>query len=185
MAKIVVFSGSARKGSFNTQLADFATKIAVSAGADVEHIHLADFDLPIFNEDIETDPGTPSGATAFKAKLIAADGFIIATPEYNGFFPPLLKNAIDWATRKADGEPVLASFQDKNVLLLSASVGEGAGRRAIKRLRQQLENIRVKVAEETFSLGNASDALSGDSDFSSSPAHAELADCVKAWVAKL
>jgi chromate reductase len=185
MSKILVFSGSARKGSFNTQLAGYAAKIAAASGAEVEHIHLADFNLPIFNEDIESDPGTPAGATALKAKLIAADGFIIATPEYNGFFPPLLKNAIDWATRKADNEAVLAAFDGKAALLLSASIGEGAGKRAIKHLHQQLENIRVKVAEDTFSLGKAGEALAADNDFAHSRAHAELDDCVRGWLHRL
>ncbi|MDV7391525.1 NAD(P)H-dependent oxidoreductase, partial [Arthrospira platensis SPKY1] len=69
MPKIVVFSGSARKGSFNSQIAAMAADIAANAGATVESIHLQDFDLPLFNEDIEADPGTPAGAKAFKKHL--------------------------------------------------------------------------------------------------------------------
>ena len=185
MPKIVVFSGSARKGSFNSQIAAMAADIAANAGATVESIRLQDFDLPLFNEDIETDPGTPAGAKAFKKHLINADAFIISTPEYNGFFPPLLKNAIDWATRKADDEPVLAAFADKKALLLSASIGEGAGKRAIGHLRQQLENIRVKVADETFSLGKAGDALGDKDAFKSSPSYFALDRCVRNFVADL
>lgn len=185
MPKIVIFSGSARKGSFNSQITAMAAQIAKGAGADIDLIHLADFDLPIFNEDIETHPGTPRGATAFKKYLIEADAFIIATPEYNGFFPPLLKNAIDWATRKAEDEAVLAAFADKHALLLSASIGEGAGKRALGHLRQQLQNIRVKIADESYSLGKAGDALADKNAFKSSPSYFALERCVRAFVSSL
>ena len=99
MPKILAFSGSARKSSFNQKLVAIAAEGASAAGADITLINLADYPMPMFDEDLEASEGMPAAARAFKQLLIDHDGLLIASPEYNSAFSPLLKNAIDWATR--------------------------------------------------------------------------------------
>ena len=99
MTKILAFAGSARKDSLNKKLLKIAAAGAQTAGADVTLVDLADFELPLFNQDLESEQGMPEKAGEFKRLMIAHDGFLIASPEYNSAFSPLLKNTIDWASR--------------------------------------------------------------------------------------
>ena len=92
--KIIALAGSLRKDSFNQKLINEAARFALESGAEVEVIKLSDLDLPLFDEDIEAQ-GTPAGAQLLKDKLRAADGILLASPEYNGSITAPLKNAID------------------------------------------------------------------------------------------
>ena len=99
MAKILAFASSARADSLNKKLVAIAAQGAREAGADVTVVDLADYPMPLFDEDLEAQQGMPDTARAFKHLLMEHDGFLIASPEYNSAFSPLLKNAIDWASR--------------------------------------------------------------------------------------
>jgi NAD(P)H-dependent FMN reductase len=81
--------------------------------------------LPLFNQDILERDGFPAGVAELKDALRAADGLLIATPEYNWGIPGFLKNAIDWASRPASDIPHV--FGDLPVALIGA--GGGAGTR--------------------------------------------------------
>ena len=108
--KILAFAGSARTGSYNQKLLTAAAEYARSAGATVTVVSLRDFALPLFDQDLEAAQGMPAGAKQFKGLLREHDGFLIASPEYNSSFTPLLKNAIDWASRaETKEEPPLAA----------------------------------------------------------------------------
>jgi len=156
--RLVAFAGSHRQGSLNALLAQAATKIALDLGAEVEFIDLGALPMPLFDEDLEKE-GTPENATAFKAKLKAADGFLISSPEYNSSYPALIKNVIDWASRPADGEPMLAAFSGKACGLLAASPGALGGIRMLPQLRNLLMNIGVHVVPTQFGLGKAHEAF--------------------------
>ena len=120
MARIIAFSGSARKGSFNQKLVALAAAGASAAGADVTTITLADYPIPLFDQDLEADEGMPQAAHNFKQLLVGCDGFLIASPEYNSSFSPLLKNAIDWASRsESSDEPPLAAFSGKTAAIMA------------------------------------------------------------------
>ncbi len=99
MIKVLAFAGSSRQESFNKKLVRIAAAGAEGAGARVTVIDLADYPMSLFNQDLEAGEGMPEAARAFKQLLIEHDGFLIASPEYNGAFSPLLKNALDWASR--------------------------------------------------------------------------------------
>jgi len=159
--KLVAFAGSTRSGSFNRKLIEAAVAIARDQGAEIELLDLADFDMPIFNEDLEKQ-GTPDAALRFKAKLKEANGFLISTPEYNSGYPALLKNAIDWASRPAEGEPMLAAFAGKACGLLAASPGGLGGIRVLPELRSLLMNIQVHVVPAQFGLAKAGEAFGDD-----------------------
>lgn len=156
--RLVAFAGSHRKGSLNVQLIHAAAEMARALGAEVEVLDLGAMKMPIFDEDLEAE-GTPANATLFKEKLKAADGFLIATPEYNSTYPALLKNVVDWASRPAEGEGTLAAFKGKACGLLAASPGTFGGMRALPQLRNLLANIGVHVVPTNLGLCAADQAF--------------------------
>ncbi|MCA8989692.1 MAG: NAD(P)H-dependent oxidoreductase, partial [Planctomycetaceae bacterium] len=107
--RILAFAGSTRKGSYNSSLVKIAAVGAEQAGADVTVIDLADYPLPLFNEDLEK-AGTPENVIKLKRLFLEHDGLLISSPEYNSSITPLLKNTIDWVSRAAEGEQPLAAF---------------------------------------------------------------------------
>ncbi|APE05940.1 MULTISPECIES: NADPH-dependent FMN reductase [Alteromonas] len=145
MTKILAFAGSTRDGSFNNAIVKVAAQGAKEAGAEVTLISLADYEMPIFNEDEEAEFGIPENALAFKALLMEHDGFLIASPEYNSSYPALLKNAIDWASRMSEGEKPLQAFKGKVAGIMAASAGGLGGLRVLVVLRMLLENIGMVV----------------------------------------
>ncbi len=159
---ILAFSGSTRKGSVNTKLLHVVAGAARDAGAEVTIADLADYDMPIFNEDLEAAHGLPESVKAFKDLLKAHDGLLIASPEYNSSFSPLLKNAIDWASRPREGETPLECFRGKVAGLLAASPGYFGGYRGLQQVRYLLGNIGVVVLPDMFSLPGAFDAFNED-----------------------
>lgn len=161
MAKILAFAGSTRQGSFNQAIVDVAAQGAIEAGAEVTVINLADYAMPIFNEDEEAKSGIPERARAFKALMIEHDGFLIASPEYNSSYPALLKNAIDWASRMSEGEKPLAAYRGKVAGIMAASAGGLGGMRVLVVLRMLLENLGVIVAPNQKAIAKV-DGLMGD-----------------------
>lgn len=102
--KILALAGSARIESFNKKLVKIAAAGAADAGAEVTLIDLLDYPMPLFNEDLEAKDGLPESVLQFKALLKSHQGLLLACPEYNGSITPLLKNAIDWASRPEPGK---------------------------------------------------------------------------------
>ncbi len=163
MAKsILAFSGSTRSGSVNTRLLHVVAGAARDAGAEVTIADLSDYEMPIFNEDLEADRGLPESVKAFKDLMKAHDGLLIASPEYNSSFSPLLKNTIDWASRPREGETPLECFRGKVAGLVAASPGYFGGYRGLQQVRYLLGNIGVVVLPDMFSLPNAFDAFNND-----------------------
>lgn len=158
--KIVAFSGSSRKGSFNRSLIAIAAAAAREAGAEVKLVDLWDLSLPIFDQDTEAKGGLPDGAKRFKELLRASDGFLIASPEYNSSVAPLLKNALDWASRaETDDEPPLCAYRGKVGALFAASPGALGGLRGLVTLRSILGNIGVVVLPDQVCIPVAHEAF--------------------------
>ncbi|WP_305906827.1 NAD(P)H-dependent oxidoreductase [Methylomarinum sp. Ch1-1] len=163
MTKILAFAGSSRKQSFNKKLVAIAAQGAAKAGAKVTLIDLADYPAPIFNQDLENEQGIPDKAREFKRLLIEHDGFLIASPEYNSAFSPLLKNMIDWASRKeSDDEPPLLAFKGKMAAIMATSPGGLGGLRGLMFLRLLLSNIGVTVLAEQMAIPSAVTAFAAD-----------------------
>ena len=152
--KLLAFAGSLRRDSLNKKLARVAGEAARAAGASVTFLDLAELPMPLFDEDLER-AGTPDNVRRWKELLRAHDGFLLASPEHNSSYPAVLKNAIDWATRPAPGEPALAAFAGKTAALLAASPGALGGIRMLPQLRNLLMNIRVAVIPDQYGLGQA------------------------------
>ena len=124
MPRILAFAGSLRRDSFNKKLVPIAAKGAREAGAEVTLIALKDFPLPLFDQDLEAEQGMPQNGKKLKQLFIDHDGLLIAAPEYNSSITAVLKNAIDWVSRPAPGEPSLVAFRGK-VAGLRGLVHEG------------------------------------------------------------
>lgn len=150
--KIIALAGSLRKDSFNQKLINEAARFALQTGAEVEVIKLADLNLPLFSEDIEGQ-GTPADAQHLKDKLRAADGILLASPEYNGSITAALKNAIDWASRTEQG--ALPAFRNKVVALFATSPGGLGGLRGLNHVRDILSGIGSLVLADQLAVPSA------------------------------
>ena len=118
MTSLIGISGSLRQGSFNTALLR-AARDFMPDGATLEIRSIAE--IPLYNGDLEQRDGLPAAVTALKEAIAAADGLLIATPEYNNSIPGVLKNTIDWLSRPASDIPRV--FGAKPVALMGASPG--------------------------------------------------------------
>ncbi len=158
--KFLFLSGSTRKESFNTTLARYCAEVAKTHDVDVEFVDLADFPMPIFNQDLESESGAPETAKALKEKFVSANGFLIASPEYNSTITPVLKNTIDWLSRKYDdSEPRLVCFSGKAAAIVSTASGVLGGLRGLDPLRLLLSHIGVNVVGKQLAVGFAQEAF--------------------------
>jgi chromate reductase, NAD(P)H dehydrogenase (quinone) len=151
--RLLVFSASLRNDSLNTRLAGLAKLLIEKNAGIVDFASMSEFDCPSFNQDQEAK-GMPEGAIEFQKRLLANNAFIIASPEYNGSMPGLLKNTIDWVSRFRP-QP----FKDKHALLMSASPSMAGGNRALWSLRIPLEHLGSSVYPNMFSLAMAHQAF--------------------------
>jgi chromate reductase, NAD(P)H dehydrogenase (quinone) len=163
--KLLVFAGSTRQLSFNRRLATVAANMARASGAEVTHIELADFDVPMYNADLEAQ-GTPPDVMRLKALLHHHPAWIVCTPEYNASYPALLKNTLDWVSSpvkgNADWTDGFKSTRGKVVGVLSASPGALGGLRSQSHLAPLLVNLECWLAPKNFALGRAGDAFAPD-----------------------
>jgi chromate reductase, NAD(P)H dehydrogenase (quinone) len=141
--QVLGFSGSLRKGSYNTALLRLAAEVLPA------NMTLETFDLtpiPMFNEDVRL-AGVPEPVKLFKERIAAADALLIATPEYNYSIPGVLKNAIDWASRPPETSPL-----DGKPLAIMGGGGAAGTARAQCHLRQvaAIVNIQTLNRPEVF-----------------------------------
>lgn len=163
MKKILAFSGSLRGDSFNQKLVKIAVEGAREAGAQVTMISLKDFPMPLYDQDLEDASGKPENARELKKLFLEHDALLIASPEYNSMISAALKNALDWVSRadSPDEKPLFA-IAGKTAAILSASPGGYGGARSLGFLRPFLENVKVTVIEDQFSLPSAHEAFGDD-----------------------
>ena len=130
--KVLGISGSLRKGSYNSAALRACGEL-LPPGMTLNITSIAD--LPMYNQDV-FDAGIPESVKRFEAALRAADGVLIASPEYNFSVPAVLKNAIDWVS-KLPKQP----WQDKPIAIFSASGGPLGGARVQYDLRRILGQL--------------------------------------------
>lgn len=155
--RLLAVAASLRGPSLNRRLLEEAARIARAGGAEVDVAHFSEFEVPSFNQDVMNERGLPPGAEAFRQRLAAVDGFLLASPEYNYSIPGVLKNLIDWVSRYRPGP-----FRGKSALLLSTSTGAVGGSRGLWQLRIPLEGLGVFVYPSMFSLPSGGQAFSQD-----------------------
>jgi NAD(P)H-dependent FMN reductase len=152
--KLLVFGGSMREGSMNDRLASLAAEVVEEKGASAERGTMSDFHCPPYDTDDELATGIPAAAQALRDKLMAADGFIIASPEYNASMSGVLKNTIDWVSRFRP-QP----FNGKQGFLIAASPSMTGGKIGLWALRQPLEHLGARVYPDMFALAQAHQAF--------------------------
>ncbi len=118
MTSVIGLSGSLRGGSYNTALLRSAT-LLMPEGSDLEVATIRG--IPLYDGDMEAKDGIPAPVTALKNQIAAADGLLLATPEYNNSLPGVFKNAIDWLSRPA--ADIGRIFGGKPVAVIGASPG--------------------------------------------------------------
>ncbi len=147
--KIVALSGSLRKDSYNTMLLRSCAELA-PANMEIELVGIGD--LPLYNSDLEA--AYPAAAQALKDAVNAADGLIIATPEYNRSISGVLKNAIDWLSRPYGQN----SFARKPVLVAGVSIGKIGTAVAQSHLKQIMTYLDANlIGQPELYLGPAAE----------------------------
>jgi NAD(P)H-dependent FMN reductase len=156
-SKILVFAGSTRGGALSGKVAAAAAKELALLDADVTKISLADYDLPLYNGDLEKEKGIPENAKKLARQIAAHQGVFIATPEYNNTVPPLLKNTIDWISRIRPSE---IGYRNRVYGIGSSSDGPIGGARALIDLRKVvLAALGGILIPEKVEVGRAQDAF--------------------------
>lgn len=118
MTKLLGISGSLRAKSFNTALLRAVQASAVE-GVQLEAATL--HGVPLYDGDEEQKHGTPEAVRVLKERILASDGLLLVTPEYNNGVPGVFKNAVDWLSRPTPGFADV--FKDRPVAVIGASPG--------------------------------------------------------------
>ena len=160
--KVLVFAGSTRIASFNRKLAREVAALTRARGAEVTHLELGDYDVPMYNADLEAR-GTPADVMKLKQLFWEHPAWLVCTPEYNASYPALVKNTLDWLSSPVKTDPVwnddFRFSRGKVVGVLSASPGALGGLRSQSHLIPLLLNLQCWVAPQTYALSRAGDAF--------------------------
>jgi chromate reductase len=177
MVRILGISGSLRGGSHNTELLR-AAALTLPPGVELE-IYESLRDLPPYDADLDVEPGDPA-VTRFRDAIVAADGVLIATPEYNGSIPGVLKNALDWASRPFPDN----SLRGKPVAVIGASTGLFGAVWAQAETRKVLGVIGADVIDIELPIGQADSAFGKDGQPIEPEQRAALASLVQVLSAR-
>ncbi|MCU0240200.1 MAG: NAD(P)H-dependent oxidoreductase [Pyrinomonadaceae bacterium] len=157
--KILAFAGALRKDSTNKKAVKVAVEGAKKAGAEVTFIDLKDFSVPLYDGDLEAESGLPENVVKLQELMLAHDGFLIASPEYNSGISGVLKNYIDWTSRPNGEHKAGACYGGKVVVIMSASPGGLGGLRGLFDLRKVLSTMGVIVLPQEFAVSKSHEAF--------------------------
>jgi chromate reductase len=147
--KIAIIVGSLREGSLNRKV---ARSICALRGDQLECSMLEIGDLPLYNQDLDTDP--PEQWTRFRKQVGAADGVLFCSPEYNRGIPGVLKNAIDVGSRPYGQN----AFDKKPAAIVTASPGSIGGFGSNHQIRQACVFLNMPVMQQPEAyLGHVTD----------------------------
>jgi chromate reductase len=155
--RVLAISGSLRDGSFNTSLVRAAAELAPD-GVEVE-IYEGLEHVPPYHQDLDQE-GTelPPAVRELRERIAIADALFIASPEYNGSIPGVLKNAIDWASARHRG----SSFRNKTVAIAGATTGAYGAIWAQQDLRRVLGIAGARVIDGEVPVAYAQNAFDED-----------------------
>ncbi|MEV5471055.1 NAD(P)H-dependent oxidoreductase [Streptomyces sp. NPDC052207] len=175
--RVLVFGGALRADSANARLAALVAWLISDTGAAVDLASMRDFDMPLYDGDMEAAEGLPPGALALRDRLDRSDAFVIASPEYNASVPGVLKNAIDWVSRVRP-QP----FKTKHAMLVSASPSLVGGNRGLWALRVPLEHLGTRVYPDMFSVADSYQAFAEDGALADSGLQQRLTETVAGFL---
>jgi chromate reductase len=175
--RILGISGSLRRGSHNTDLLR-AAALSLPPGVELE-LYAGLGELPHYNADLDTEPELEPVAR-LRGSIADADGVLIATPEFNGSIPGLLKNALDWASRPFPGN----ALRGKPVAVVGASTGLFGAVWAQAETRKVLEIIGADVLDGELPVGQAHAAFGDDGRLTERDLHDALEHLVGVLAAR-
>ncbi|KFC68691.1 NADPH-dependent FMN reductase [Devosia sp. LC5] len=153
MPTALTLSGSIRTGSYNRLLQAHIGRKLEAAGVTVTALDLADFDMPIFNEDLEPD-NVPEAAVRLAELWRSHDIIFIASPEYNGGASPLMVNTLAWVSRQRP-----SPFQHAIFGIGGVSSGKYGTIWGLSHLRESLTKVGALVVPTLLGIGPASEAF--------------------------
>ncbi len=175
--KILCFAGSLRSGSYNKKYVRVAAGILKGMeGVEVRTLDLADYPMPVFNQDIQ-DKGFPEAVVKLAGEVKAADALVISTPEYNGSISCVLKTTVDWLSR----DP-LNPWPGKHVCLLGASPGALGAVRGLWHSRQPFEVLGCHVYPEMSGLPRAHEAFDAEGNLKEKTSQERLSKLLTGFV---
>ena len=177
MLRLFAFAASLRQASWNRKLLGAAVEVARAGGAEVDLAEFREFDMPLYDADLQASQGIPPGAQLLSRRIRAADGILLASPEYNFSLPGTLKNAIDWVSRE---KPM--PLRGKSAMLLSTSPGLVGGNRGLWALRIPLESLGVHVHPDMFSLAQGDKAFDATGQLVDPAVRERLAKMVQGYL---
>jgi chromate reductase len=179
---VLGLAGSLRQGSYNRRLLEAARHLAPAA------MRIEPFTLeaiPLYNADLDVDDRRPDEVTRLKRAIAAADGLLIATPEYNHSVPGVLQNAIDWASRPGLKSPLAG----KPAGIIGASTGAIASARAQQQLKLVLmSTLALVMPHNGIAVGQAAEKFDAAGVLTHEPTRQFVAAYLKeleAWVQRL
>ncbi|WP_338608377.1 NADPH-dependent FMN reductase [Pelagibacterium nitratireducens] len=173
MASALTLCGSIRAGSVNKTLQDAVDAKLSEAGVAVNSITLKDFEMPVFNQDLEPD-NVPEAAGQLADLFRSHDIVFIATPEYNGGLPPLVVNTIAWLSRQKP-----SPFRHAVFGIGGVSSGRHGTIWAQSHLRDSLSKIGALVVPTLLGVGPASSAFAEDGSVAESGVSTKIDQLVK------
>ncbi len=174
---VVGMAGSLRSGSLNRMLINEVARVAsggmrVSVFEDLRGVPLFDWD-----EELRHPLG-PGAVADLRQRVRAADGLIIATPEYNQSIPGVMKNAVDWLSRPDDA----SALDGKPVAILGTTDGPWGTRYAQKELRHTLTSTgAIVMPQPMFFLARGQEAFGPAGRLTDPEAERRLAQFVAAF----
>jgi NAD(P)H-dependent FMN reductase len=147
--RIVTIPGSLRAGSYNRKLLKLAEQF-LEPEVELDRIDLKDFPLPPYDGDVQAQQGIPADAEALKDRIRAAQGVLVAAPEYNWGVSGMYKNIFDWMSR-GKNQP----WAGKVVGIMGATDGPFGTWRATPMYRQMYASVGAIVLPQSFNLPNA------------------------------
>lgn len=158
--KIVILAGSTRIRSLNKRLAGALHKKLANFPCDPVRLSLSDYDLPLYNGDLEAQQGPPKAAIDLARQFNDSSAIVLISPEYNGSISPLLKNALDWVSRVRSFEgKTLQPYQNRTFALGGVSPGNGAALQGTIHLRHILVTLGALVLPKQLNIGKGEQAF--------------------------
>jgi chromate reductase len=177
--RVLGISGSLRRDSHNTRLLRAAGELAERQGAEFE-LFSGLKEIPPYDEDDDVGTG-PASVARLRQAIADADAVLFATPEYNSSIPGVLKNAVDWASRPIDTNPL----RNKPVAVIGASTGMFGAVWAQAELRKVLGATGARVTEVELAVGHAHEHLDAAGHLADPAQQEALRDSVRVLLGEL
>lgn len=185
LPRILVFAGSNRSGSINGRLAGAITKQLASMQCEVNRITLRDYEMPIYDGDLESQHGQPDAAFKLARLFHEHDAVIIVSPEYNSSITPLLKNTIDWISRiSSDQQGKVSPYRDRIFAIAAASNGGYGGMRGLFHLRDILVTLGGLVLPQQLAVARFDKVFDADENLTDERSASMMENLCRAVVEK-